>query len=62
MKKLTERGVLNHENALKGDLSAMLASTVLLYGSERMVNEFRHRIAVIDATEARRSVTKEMLA
>ena len=56
------RTVPDRDEALKGDLSAMLASTVLLYGSEMMVDEFKCRTAAIDATEARRSVTQEMLA
>ena len=40
----------------------MLASAVLLNGSETMVDEFRRRIAAIEATEARRFITKKMLA
>ena len=55
------RYVPDCEKALKGDLSAMLASTVLLYGSERMGNDFTQRTAAIDTTEARRSITREML-
>ena len=56
------RDVPDRNNALKGDPSAMLASIALLYGSEKMVDEFRRRTALIDTTEARHSVTQEMLA
>ena len=56
------RDVPDRKKALKGDLSAMLASAVLLNGSETMVDEFRRRIAAIEATEARRFITKKMLA
>ena len=55
------RTVPDQDKALKGDLSAMLASTVRLYGSEKIVNEFTCQTAAIDPTEARRSVTQEML-
>ena len=46
------RDVPDRYNHLKGDLSAMLASTVLLYGSKKIVNEFTCGTAAIGATEA----------
>ena len=55
------REVPSRGKALKGDLSAMLSSTVLLYGSERMMDEFTNKTGAIEATDVRYSITHEML-
>ena len=49
------------EEAKRGDLSAMLSSTVLLYGDHDLYDDFVRRIHSIAPSEARQEASKAML-
>ena len=44
-----------------GDLSAMLSSTVLLFGDQHMYNEFTSKVSAIEPSDSRRQASLEML-
>ena len=55
------QNVPDSETALRGDMSAMLTSTVLLYGSERIVAEFQQRVSSVSSSFYRDLITVGMI-
>ena len=53
--------VPDYEKALKGDISAMLSSTALLYGAEHLLNDFRGKITRVQPSPKRQYASREML-
>ena len=55
------REVPDYKKALKGDLSAMLSSTALIYGAEHLLDAFRENITKVQPSPKRQYVSREML-
>ena len=53
--------VPDYEKALKGDISAVLSLTALIYGAERFLEDFREKIAEVPPSPKRQFVSREML-
>ena len=53
--------VSDYKKASKGDLSAMLSSTTLIYGAEDLFNTFRGSITKVQPSQKRQFVSREML-